>query len=235
MASLAENLAESIKTSAEKKVGSKAVDGGKDKGGIDCFALVDELLKKAGGKRPADFGEVTPTADYVWGEEVELDKLKPGDILQFRDHLVTIRHQKLGEFKWEDTSTEGPARRPHHTAVVVEVKEDGSVTVVEQNVKPDPKKVRRSVIAGLAAGEETIHRSNVVRDIITVTGTVKAYRPVPKTGKNQPEQPEQGKPEKGTILFPLQQKSAVGGQSAMAQCIPREGGAKRQPGPLGEA
>ena len=44
MASPAEDLADSIKSSAEKKVGGKAVGGGKDKGGIDCFALVDELL-----------------------------------------------------------------------------------------------------------------------------------------------------------------------------------------------
>jgi len=43
MASPAEDLADSVKSSAEKKVGGKAVDGGKDKGGIDCFALVDEL------------------------------------------------------------------------------------------------------------------------------------------------------------------------------------------------
>jgi len=235
MASLAENLAESIKTSAGKKVGGKAVDGGKDKGGIDCFALVDELLKKAGAKRPKDFGEVTPNADYVWGEEVDLDKIKPGDILQFRDHTVTIRTEKLGEFKWEVTSTEGPARRPHHTAVVVEVKEDGSVVVVEQNVKPDPKKVRRSVIAGLAAGEQTRHRTNVEREIITVAGSVKAYRPVPKTEKTQPEESQGSKPEKGTILFPLRQKSAGAGQRALAQCVPCEGGAKRQPGPLGEA
>jgi hypothetical protein len=236
MASPAENLADSIKSSAESRVGGKAVDGGKDKGGIDCFALVDELLKSAGGKRPKDFGEVTPTSDYVWGEPVELDKIKPGDILQFRDHFVTIRTLKLGELKWEETSIEGPARRPHHTAVVVEVKKDGSVVVVEQNVRPDPKKVKRSVIAGLAAGEETRYKSRAEKEIITVTGTVKAYRPVPKTDA-KPEKPEKGKSEKGTMLFllPTHQELDGVGQRTLAQHSPREGGAKRLPGPVGKA
>ena len=233
MASAAENLANSIKSSAEKKVGGKAVDGGKDKGGIDCFALVDELLKSAGAKRPKDFGDVTPSADYVWGDPVELDKIKPGDILQFRNHFVKIRTQKLGEFKWEDTSIEGPAKRPHHTAVVVDVQEDGGVVVVEQNVRPDPKKVRRSVIAGLAAGEKTKLKTNVLREIITVTGTVKAYRPVPKTDA-KPKKTEKEKSEKGTMLFlfPLHQEFDGAVQRTLAQHSPREGGAKRQPGSL---
>ena len=233
MASPAESLADRIKRSAEKKVGGKAVDGGKDKGGIDCFALVDELLKSAGGKRPKDFGEVTPTGDYVWGDPVELDKIKPGDILQFRDHFVTIRTQKLLDDKWKETSIEGPARRPHHTAVVVEVKEDGGVVVVEQNVRPDPKKVKRNVIAGLAAGEETRYKSNAEKEIITVTGTVNAYRPVLKTDA----QPEKGKSEKGTMLFlfPSHQELDGVGQRMVAQHSPREGGAKRQPGPVGKA
>ncbi|HKV77751.1 MAG TPA: CHAP domain-containing protein [Candidatus Sulfotelmatobacter sp.] len=236
MASPAEDLADNIKSSAEKKVGGKAVDGGKDKGGIDCFALVDELLKSAGGKRPKDFGDVTPTADYVWGDPVELDKIKPGDILQFRDHFVMIRTQKLGEVTWEDMSVEGPARRPHHTAVVVDVQNDGSVVVVEQNVRPDPKKVRRSVIAGLAAGEETRRKGGGLREIITVTGTVRAYRPVPKTDA-KPAKPEKGKSEKGTMLFlvPQHQDSDGVGQRMLAQHSPREGGAKRQPGSLGKA
>ena len=236
MASPAENLADSIKSSAEKKVGGKAVDGGKDKGGIDCFALVNELLKSAGGKRPKDFGDVTPNADYVWGDPVELDKIKPGDILQFRDHFVTIRTLKLGEVKWEEASIEGPARRPHHTAVVVEVQKDGGVVVVEQNVKPDPKKVRRSVIAGLAAGEETRFKSSVEKQIITVTGTVRAYRPVPKSDLKH-EKEEKGKSEKGTMLFlfPVRPELDGVGQRALAQHSPREGGAKRQPGSLGKA
>jgi hypothetical protein len=105
--------------------------------------------------------------------------------------------------------------------------------VVEQNVRPDPKKVKRNVIAGLAAGEETRYKSNAEKEIITVTGTVKAYRPVPQTDA----QPEKGKSEKGTMLFlfPSHQELDGVGQRMLAQQSPREGGAKRQPGPVGKA
>jgi hypothetical protein len=120
--------------------------------------------------------------------------------------------------------------------VVVEVQKDGGVVVVEQNVRPDPKKVKRSVIAGLAAGEETRFKSSLEKQIITVTGTVKAYRPIPKTDV-KPQKPEKGKSEKGTMLFlfpPHQEFDGVG-QRTLAQHSPHEGGAKRQPGPVGKA
>jgi hypothetical protein len=70
MASPAEDLADSIKSSAEKKVGGKAVGGGKDKGGIDCFALVDELLKSTGGKRPKSIGKRVSEQEYARLERV---------------------------------------------------------------------------------------------------------------------------------------------------------------------
>lgn len=231
-----EDLADRLKTAAEKKVGGKAVDGGKEKGGIDCFALVDELLKSTGGKRPSDFGAVTPKADYVWGDPVDLDRIQPGDILQFRDHIVKIRNQKRGEFNWEDTPPESLARRPHHTAIVVAVEKDGSVVVVEQNVWPDPKKVSRSVIARLAKGDETRLKSKNDRQIITVTGNVHAYHPVPNPDA-KPENTEKGKSEKGTMLFlfPTHQDPAVISQRMLAHHSPSEGGAKRPPGPIGKA
>jgi hypothetical protein len=120
--------------------------------------------------------------------------------------------------------------------VVVEVQKDGSVAVVEQNVRPDPKKVRRSVIAGLAAGEETRFKSSVEKQVITVTGTVRAYRPVPKSDVKQEKQ-EKGKSEEGTMLFlfPVHQEFDGVGQRTLAHHSPREGGAKRQPGPVGKA
>jgi hypothetical protein len=220
MGSSAKDLADRIKSAAEKMVGGKAVAGGRDKGGIDCFALVDHVLKSEGGKSASDFGEVTPNADYVWGEAVDLDAVQPGDVLQFRDHAVKIRTQTLGETKWEDTSEEGPARRPHHTAVVVEVREDGSVVVVEQNVKPTPNKVTRNVIARLAEGEETRRPSNMVRKIITVTGTVKAYRPV-------------FKPKGATLFHPDKESTLAGKRMLAAHYSPNEGGPKRPQGPLG--
>lgn len=219
MGSPAEDLASQVKSSVEKKVGQKAVDGGKAKGGIDCFALVDQVLKSVGAKTAADFGDVTPTSDYVWGEAVKLESVQFGYVLQFRDHTIKTRTETLGEFKWEVTSEEGPHKRPHHTAVVVEVRKDGSVVVVEQNVKPNPKTITRNVIERLSPGEETRYRSNRVKVTITVTGTVKAYRPVPKP--------------KGTTLFRQDEKPAGGGRRMLAYFIPGEGGPRRRPGPIG--
>jgi hypothetical protein len=220
MASPSESLATRITSSAETKVDGKAVDGGKDKGGIDCFALVDEILKSAGAKTAEDFGNVTPESDYVWGEAVDLAAVQPGDILQFRDHAVTKHTLHLGDRKWEDVSVEGPARRPHHSAVVVEVRQDGSVVVVEQNVKPNPHKVSRNVIPRLDAGEETRYNGTAVKMIITVTGTVKAYRPL-------------AKPKKGAMLVPRHENHPISGWRKLAYYPPSEGGPKRRPGPLG--
>lgn len=214
-----DGLSQKISNAAKAKVGSKAVDGGKEKGGIDCFALVDEVLKSHGAKSAADFGTVTPTADYVWGVEVKLKDIQPGDILQFRDHSVTVRTQTLGEFKWETTSEQGPSKRPHHTAIVVEVRNDGSVVVVEQNVKPKPDRVTQNVIPWLEEGEETKRDSIKERRIITVKGTAKAYRPVPKT--------------KSGSLFRPAEKPATSGRRVLANFIPADGGPKRQPGPIG--
>jgi hypothetical protein len=219
MGSPAVDLAARIKASVEKKVGGKAVVGGKDKGGIDCFALVDQVLKEADAKTAADFGNVRPDGDYVWGEPVDLDAVQPGYILQFRDHTVTIRTETLGKFQWEETSVDGPARRPHHTAIVVEVRRDGSVSVVEQNVKPNASRITRNVIARLAPGEETRNINRTVRIVIRVTGVVKAYRPVPK--------------QRGTMLLPLNDSFSVGRQRMSACSVPRDGGPKRRPGPLG--
>ena len=124
MGSPADDLLTQVKSTVEKKVGGKAVVGGKKKGGIACFALVDQMLRSLGAKTAADFDDVTPTSDYIWGEPVELKSVKPGHILQFRNHTIEVRTETLGKLKWEVRS-ETSYKRPHHTAVVVEVQEDG--------------------------------------------------------------------------------------------------------------
>ena len=39
---------------------------------------------------PEDFGAVTTTADYVWGDTIDAKDAAPGDILQFKDFVVTV-------------------------------------------------------------------------------------------------------------------------------------------------
>jgi hypothetical protein len=182
MGTTSEELADHVINAAKSKLGGPAVVGGKDQGGIDCFALVDSILKSksVNAKTAADFGTFTPDADYVWGDAVDLSAVKAGDIIQFRHHEIMVRTYTLGRTKWELTLTEGPAKRPHHTAIVLEVQQNGSVVVAEQNVRPDAHKVSRDVIVRLDSGMESRMVTSTKKLEITVTGVAKAYRPVPK-------------------------------------------------------
>lgn len=68
-------------------------------GGGGCYALVDEALRWAGAKSGDSYpdnldarGKIKGEADYVWGAPIrDLKDVQPGDILQFRDHKITIK------------------------------------------------------------------------------------------------------------------------------------------------
>src|SRR5215831_6147560 len=207
-----EDLNAKLKAAAEKLVGSKALTS---KYGKDCFALVDKLLRNLGAQTAAD-GDVPVTAgaDYDWGDGIMLDSLQPGDIIQFRKHLVETTHYKNVDGRWHEVESRTQTR-PHHTAIVIEVLKDGSVVVVEQNVRPDPNKITRNVIPKLDEGEETRMISTQEKIKIKVTGGVHAYRPAPK-------------PPKGAMLLHPDH-----GSRAFARIVPSEGSAKRASGPVG--
>jgi hypothetical protein len=214
-----EDLNARLKAEAAKLVGKKALTS---KFGLDCFALVDKLLRNLGAQTAAD-GDVpvTATADYDWGDGIMLDSIQPGDILQFRKHVVHTQTLTNSNGKWYETEVR-TLTRPHHTAIVMEVHKDGSVTVVEQNVHPSPGKVTRNVIPKLEAGEST-RRVGDVKIKMTVTGAVRAYRPAPKA-------------DKGASLQHPGRPSARGGLRMIAHgSVPAGGGIKRLPGPTGIA
>jgi hypothetical protein len=81
-------------------VGSKAL---KSKYGIDCFGLVDALLRSVGANSAHDYNDevrVTAKADYMWGNGIMLASIQAGDILQFRKHVVEITtHTRLADGK----------------------------------------------------------------------------------------------------------------------------------------
>jgi uncharacterized protein YkwD len=138
---------------------------GKKVGDGECTALVEHAFRFAGARRFPPYGL---NGDYVWGKlvatvrphEVPLDKIEPGDILQFRDVKF--------EFETKTGATETLAA-PHHTAVVVAVQDRGRVlSVLEQNAgaKGVPDEKRKIVKPGfypLPALQ---------------SGWIKAYRPV---------------------------------------------------------
>src|SRR4051812_33227542 len=92
-----------LKEAAEKlaKKNAKALTS---KFGIDCFALVDKLLRDLGGNSAGDYGALSKDADYTWGDGIMLSSIQPGDILQFRNHFVdTSNLELLDNGKWFET------------------------------------------------------------------------------------------------------------------------------------
>jgi hypothetical protein len=140
-------------------------------GDHECFALADQALRAAGAFSAADFGQITGDADYIWGTQIQLDALQPGDIVQFRDYKyerkVTVDNSD-GSSKWNTHSEE----RPHHTAVVETVDGDGAATVLEQNA-PLRSTVHRTQLFFKTI---TVKHGNTTSEV-TVEGTVWYYRP----------------------------------------------------------
>lgn len=117
----------------------------------ECFDLGDEIYQEIDAQHPE---ELTPSGskphenqdgDYVWGETVPLGDVKPGDVLQFRNHTITttIDVSTLETYpdgtKIDDDDpaagiTSDSASRGHHTAIVMEVKGNGKLVVAEQHV-----------------------------------------------------------------------------------------------------
>jgi hypothetical protein len=160
----APSLADRVLAFARSKRGQVHGDG-------ECFTLVDDALRSAGAKSAADFGQVAPDVDYIWGVPVARTALQVGDIIQMRDYHCDIESTTSNPDGSGATDTQ-VEQRPHHTAIVEEIGTDGRVTVLEQNV-PDGGPVTRNVLhltsTTYTSGAATVH--------VTVTGTFWFYRP----------------------------------------------------------
>jgi hypothetical protein len=145
---------------ARDNLGKKVGDG-------ECATLAARALHKAEARRSS----TSRDGGYVWGKLVRTvtadtnltGDVLPGDLLQFRD---TVLAGKAGRNTFEATY-------PLHTAIVESVKGDGKVVVVlHQNVgdfaAPDAE--RRKV-------QRTTMRFDELKK-----GSVKIYRPLPRTG-----------------------------------------------------
>jgi hypothetical protein len=142
-------------------------------GNGECFTLTDAALGGAGARSARDYGTVTPNADYVWGDSVNLSELRPGDVIQFRDYSyerVTVTEDDSGT-----TTDEHAEDRPHHTAVVQSVGANGAVTVWEQN-SPPGSAVRRTTLYFTGGTSEDGNTTTRIR----VSGSFWFYRPQPR-------------------------------------------------------
>ena len=75
----APSMADQIVSYARRRLTTRVGNG-------QCFTLVDGALRGAHAQSAADYGTVTPDADYTWGTPVSLTDLQPGDVIQFRDY-----------------------------------------------------------------------------------------------------------------------------------------------------
>src|ERR1700709_2207639 len=119
---------------------------GQQVGRGECWDLVDHALRAAGALSSTTTGHHD---DYVWGSRIRLEEVTPGDVLQFRDFIVTTRTDRVVRFPDGRTSSrmaETLARRPHHSAIVYRVDGGGQFRVYEQHVKPDGNRVQDHVV-----------------------------------------------------------------------------------------
>ena len=181
---------------AKRKIGFKVGTG-------ECTDLAAIPLKEANAKSAADFGKMTPNGNYVWGKEIRVQNVMPGDILQFRNHkikttinTVETTSSKYGGSTIKTTESEEELIRPHHTAVVANSsgKGKGVLEICEQNVAP-----RGSSTVLRKVQENTLYIKNQkitkkskpstimgvkteisVTTVIKVSGRIWAYKPVSK-------------------------------------------------------
>ncbi len=141
---------------AAGKVGHRDGDG-------QCWTLAEKALKNAHAKTSNDImgaDGVNSDADYVWGTEVSLANLIPGDIIQFNYYTV---HVDAADGTWWEESRGDP----RHTGIVASVGANGKVVFYEQNSPP-----------GGAVKKTTLYFQNT--ESVTVSGNWWFYRPIPK-------------------------------------------------------
>jgi hypothetical protein len=148
---------------AHDRIGERVADG-------QCTSLAVEALRYADAERyPFD-----PSGDYVWGHPVaSFQEALPGDILQFRNAVFQGKHW-ITKRRWVSWHHE----YPHHTAIVLEVREGGrAVAILHQNVgAPDAP----------AATKQVVQEASIRPESLQGGGAVAIYRPVPRDVAGDP-------------------------------------------------
>ncbi len=157
----------SVVSYASHRLGRRVPDG-------QCFALADRALRYAGARSAADYGEVLPDGDYIWGVEVGLANLRPGDVVQFRDYSCTVT--TVTRTDSATTTDDRVQERRHHTAIVERAGPDDAVAVLEQNSPPGSPVVRTQLFFRSGRTESDGRTTTV-----TVNGTLWFYTPQPRS------------------------------------------------------
>jgi signal peptidase I len=98
----------------------------------ECWDLADQALTFA----HAQFDKTSPSTIYTFGTLYNPDneKILPGDIIQFENVVVT----------YKDGNKVYTENYKHHTAIVYDVKENGSLQLAHQNTSFGGRKVALS-------------------------------------------------------------------------------------------
>jgi surface antigen len=179
------DLNQDIITFAQSNMGTvvkakgKKVDTDKEEttlGNGGCWDFPYEALKAAKAKIP----NIYKGNQYDWGQLIPIGSVRPGDIVQFKNHLATVKTVTLtGKIPY--TYVKPYKRGPAHSAIVASVNSDGTIDVFEQHV---------SGIAGVQRNKVYLQsqKPNIAGNVtttITVTGSFKFYHPVSEDSKKE--------------------------------------------------
>ncbi|WP_128564302.1 hypothetical protein [Methylobacterium crusticola] len=167
----------------------------------ECWDLGEQALKNAGAQTSNDLGPVGEDTDYIWGDSIPSVKdVRPGDILQIRDHVITtitVTKYVFTDGTSLEETREHTAQRGHHTAIVSSSPDsNGVISTYEQHVKPRGDVVQslrlntRSIdpVTTTSKGQyknpttKKLEQAKITKTVtVTVTGKIWPYRPKSKT------------------------------------------------------
>jgi len=83
-----DEISSKVVTWAHGKLGQQVGRG-------ECWDLIDRALRAAGARSSTTTGR---DDDYVWGRLIRLEEVSPGDILQFRNFVITTKSDRVIKF-----------------------------------------------------------------------------------------------------------------------------------------
>jgi hypothetical protein len=169
MADINTSVLQFAKRSKGKRIYLKA---GKNGTAGQCWDLAEKALNISGGRTSTALTpNLSPNADYIWGTPVaQLSGVKPGDILQFKNYKCS----------WSSTKEDGSGgdfeyTARHHTAIVLSRPANGAVRVLHQNYKG-----KKNVHESTFQLSSKAYKNDKTAFEYSVTGEIKAYRPLKK-------------------------------------------------------
>lgn len=150
----------------------------------ECYDFAEEALKTAKALTAADImgkENINPDAEYIWGTEITISDVQPGDIIQFRNYKMTY-----DETRADGGGEVGSFEANHHTAIVEAVTDrtnnvfkvlhqntpQGRV-VVSQNLAFESKSFDGEV--AFVQQKTTYNLKGKIK--LVVGGSIKYYRP----------------------------------------------------------